>query len=107
MRSLKNSKVSELNENGEHVLNMTRILDFDEIPANPETSNVWMIDKEIALWFTSYDNRWRFMLMSFENKTRRSGESFATKKEAEEFLKSGSLPTWVKGGIVNGIHRSE
>jgi hypothetical protein len=89
-------------ENGDkYVLNLGKIWDFDEIPSKPETSNIWMIDKNIALWFTSYDDRWRFMLMEYHKSPRRSGESFETKKEAEDFYKSNSLPTWVKGSLEN------
>ena len=76
---------------------ITKTTDFKDIPANPETSNFWMINNKAALWFSSYDNRWRFMLLMPGQRARRSGESFATKKEAQDFYESRKTLTWMKG----------
>ena len=81
-------------------VSVTSIMDFDEVPPYPESSNFWMITPTIALWFSSYDNRWRFMLLNTGVRARRSGESFETKEEAKEFYESGKLPTWVKASLV-------
>lgn len=89
-----------MNDHNIDFISIGKITDFDEIESNPETSNFWMITPDIALWFSSYDNKWRFMHLIPGNPTRRSGESFETKAAAKEFLQSGKVPTWVKGSIV-------
>lgn len=81
-------------------VSITHIVDFDEVPLNPETSNFWMITPIIALWFASYDNKWRFMLLISGSPARRSGESFETMREAQEFYESGKIPTWVKSTLL-------
>ena len=82
------------------ILNISKLYDFEEIPAEPKSSNVWMIEHNVAVWFSTYDNKWRLMLMSMNEHTRRSGESFDSLKDIEDFCKSGKVPTWVKGSIV-------
>ena len=82
-------------------ITFTAIKDFIEIPLNPTETDFWMVEKDIAVWFTTYDRRWRFLLLMAGQHTRRSGESFGTWKEIKAFYDAGKNPTWVKGAITN------
>jgi len=72
----------------------TFVHDFDEIPDHPSRSDAWMLDHRVALWFSTLDNRWRFLLPEIALSTRRSVESFASKQEAAEFYRARKMPTW-------------
>lgn len=93
---LKGMTIEESND----VIYATEIWDFNDIPINPGSSNIWMIEHTIALWFTTHDNKWRFILMNFGDHTRRSGECFDTIFEARDFYQSGKCPTWVKSSLT-------
>ena len=89
-------------ENGiatDYHLNMGHYWEFNEIPANPKSTNFWLIKPDIALWFTTLDNKWRFLFMPFGKISRRSGECFETKHDAKMHYESGKNLTWVGTAI--------
>ena len=73
--------------------------EFNEIPTNPESTNFWLLKPNLALWYTTYDNKWRFLLMNFGSHSRRSGECFDTKHDAKVHYESGKSLTWIKSDL--------
>ena len=68
---------------------------FSDIPSKPDETGIWMIDARTALWFTTFDDKWRFLRMEMDQRTQRSVEEFESKHQAMLFHSDNAL-TWTR-----------
>lgn len=73
--------------------------DINEIPDIPEHSDIWMLNHETALWYSTFDNKWRLMLFKPFEKTNHSVEFFETKEEAYNHFTEELDVTWTTNPI--------